>query len=111
MPVFALNSSLSAAARETFLRCRPGLRRNGNRSASRGRSRATLIHISLLLSLYPTGCVPVAKTPPGITATRPVEPQHATLNQRVMVGYQGWYRTPGDGSGLGWTHYQNNRTR
>jgi hypothetical protein len=27
-----------------------------------------------------------------------------------MVGYQGWFRTPDDGTGLGWTHYAGPRT-
>jgi len=30
------------------------------------------------------------------------------LRGRVLTGYQGWFRTPGDGSGMGFHHYQKN---
>lgn len=28
-----------------------------------------------------------------------------TLDSKVMAGYQGWFNTPDDGAGLGWTHW------
>jgi hypothetical protein len=37
-------------------------------------------------------------------------PAHPSLERRVMVGYQGWFRTPGDGAEMGWAHYRAPRT-
>ena len=35
----------------------------------------------------------------------------STLTGKVMVGYQGWFNCPGDGAGLGWTHWARNRRK
>ena len=37
----------------------------------------------------------------GLKSTQP-----SGIRGRVMTGYQGWFRTPGDGSGMGFYHYE-----
>ncbi len=34
-----------------------------------------------------------------------------TLRGKVMAGYQGWFRCPGDAAGLGWAHWSRDRKR
>jgi len=44
--------------------------------------------------------------------TQPPAPgaRHPTLERKIVVGYQGWYRAPGDGAEMGWWHYRAPRT-
>ncbi|MCL2005727.1 MAG: glycoside hydrolase family 71/99-like protein [Planctomycetaceae bacterium] len=43
---------------------------------------------------------------PSANASQPVDP--STLTGKIMSGYQGWFRTPGDGSNRDWFHYGRN---
>ena len=37
--------------------------------------------------------------------------QYNSYKGLVMAGYQGWFNTPGDGSGRGWHHYNGRKCR
>jgi hypothetical protein len=79
-----------------------------------------------LLALFPVAALvagtPVARGPVAATwdeayeRMKPWSGQSATapsvagtMEGRVMAGYQGWFATPDDGSGMGWVHYGNGK--
>lgn len=45
----------------------------------------------------------------GLPAAR--NPDPTTIRGKVMAGYQGWFRCPGDRSGMGWIHWSRDPTR
>src|SRR5947209_18272948 len=58
------------------------------------------------------GCV-LAVCPTG-TASRtgpPAAVEPAGLGGKVLCGYQGWFRCPGDAAGQGWVHWSRDARR
>lgn len=41
-------------------------------------------------------------------SAEPAEVDATTLHHKVMCGYQGWFRCPGDAAGQGWRHWSRN---
>ncbi len=47
----------------------------------------------------------------GDTASSPHEVETTTLRGKIMCGYQGWFRCPGDAANMGWIHWSHTAQR
>lgn len=76
---------------------------------------ASILPVTVLFAQEPV-VVPAAppKSPPVEERFDPLVPYTGesrkgvdtkTLTGKIMAGYQGWFNTPDDGAGLGWTHW------
>jgi len=65
-----------------------------------------LVFTMLVSTAYATPIEEVLKPYDG-PSVQGVDPN--TLTGKVMTGYQGWFNCPGDGAGLGWTHWGGRR--
>jgi hypothetical protein len=64
--------------------------------------------VALLLAVLAASPWPAAG--PGATGTKaPIDA--TTLRHKVLCGYQGWFRCPGDPAGVGWRHWSRHAKR
>jgi hypothetical protein len=52
----------------------------------------------------------VASLATGCATWQGARRRHPTLERQIVVGYQGWFRAPADGTDSGWAHYRSART-
>jgi hypothetical protein len=63
-----------------------------------------ILILVVLLATKPSGPLAAQEpTPKVVDAT--------SLKGKVLCGYQGWFRCPGDASGMGWIHWSRDRRR
>lgn len=70
-------------------------------------SRWSLLGVSSGLLL--ASLVPLASSDAPVTAPQKVDAR--TMHRKVLCGYQGWFRCPGDPAGEGWKHWSRNAKR
>ena len=76
-----------------------------------GQSARCAVALLLLVPLWVASGAPAAETPTDEPWLRPcqgptrTDVDATTLDGKVLCGYQGWFNTPGDGTGFGFTHW------
>lgn len=69
----------------------------------------TQVRSLAVLTLLLAGLLTPLGRADGLRADGPVDT--TTLRGKVMCGYQGWFRCPGDGAGQGWIHWSRDSHR
>lgn len=65
----------------------------------------------LLAGLLAWLTCPAARSPGGEVTSAPEQVDSTTLSRKVLCGYQGWFRCPGDPADEGWRHWSRNPRR
>src|SRR5437588_3778193 len=68
--------------------------------------RTLLVLCGLVVALHGASA-PCSAAP----ASQPAVVDATTIRGRVMCGYQGWFRCPGDAAGVGWVHWSRDGKR